>query len=68
MNAEHEAVKAHVVYKTVGEEDAKKAKREAREGKQKEEKEKGERGLKVVELWRPHAGPARKIFEETNNE
>ncbi|KLO16572.1 hypothetical protein SCHPADRAFT_823044 [Schizopora paradoxa] len=68
VNVEHDAVKAHVVFKTVGEQDAKKAKREAREEKEKEDKMKGERGLKVVELWRPHAGPARKIFEETDND
>ncbi len=52
----------------MGEEDAKKAKREAREGKEREEKEKGGRGLSVVELWKPHTGPAKKIFEQTENE
>ncbi len=68
MNAGHGAAKAHVLHKTVGEEDAKKAKREAREGKEREEKEKGGRGLSVVELWKPHTGPAKKIFEQTENE
>jgi len=64
VNAEHDTVKGHVMYRTVGEEDAKKAKREAREDRKREEKEKGERGLSVVELWKPHTGPAKKLFEE----
>lgn len=63
VNEQHPDVCAHIVYKTIGDADAKREKKEEREAK--------ERGavkeIVVTELWKPHQQSAR-LFEECKKE
>ena len=68
VNTAGEEVGMHVVYRSVGDEEARRAKREAREGKEREEREKAGRGVGVVELWRAHTSGTRALLEEVGKE
>ena len=68
VNTAHDDVKAHVVYRSVGEEDAKRAKKEAREEREREEQERAGRGVGVVELWKAHTSGTKSFLEGAGKE